>query len=71
MESWLVDVKKVSIPRPKFGSNVRCGYPTEPPKDYFYEDGRAEELKMRNSLNNSSNLSKATEELRRALQEKL
>ncbi|CAH2000852.1 unnamed protein product [Acanthoscelides obtectus] len=27
MESWLVDVKRVHIPRPKFGSSGRCyGY---------------------------------------------
>ncbi|KAL3281943.1 hypothetical protein HHI36_005146 [Cryptolaemus montrouzieri] len=68
MESWLVDVKRVRIPRPKFGSS-RC-YPAEPPKDYFYEDSRPEDLKMKAALQNTS-LSKATEELRRALQEKL
>lgn len=69
MESWLVDVKKVRIPRPKFGSNSRCSYPIEPPKDYIYDDLRPEDLKIR-SLQNT-NLAKATEELRRALQEKL
>lgn len=72
MESWLVDVKRVKIPRPKFGSNGRCHpCPSEPPKDYFYDDSRSEDLKMRNSLSTPSNLAKATEDLRRAIQEKL
>lgn len=65
MESWLVDVKRVRIPRPKFGGSSRC-YPAEPPKDYIYED-RPEELKLKAG----TNLVKATEDLRRALQEKL
>ncbi|XP_017773046.1 PREDICTED: uncharacterized protein LOC108560106 [Nicrophorus vespilloides] len=69
MESWLVDVKRVRIPRPKFGSGNRC-YPTEPPKDYIYDDTRTEDLKFRSGLS-SANLVKATEDLRRALQEKL
>lgn len=63
METWLVDVKRVHIPRPKFGSGSRCfgyGYPTEPPKDYTNEDGR-QDLK-------SANLAKTTEDIRRALQ---
>ncbi|GJQ84099.1 hypothetical protein Trydic_g12074 [Trypoxylus dichotomus] len=73
MESWLVDVKRVRIPRPKFGSGSRCfSYPTEPPKDYTsYEDMRADDLKIRTSLTSSASLAKATEDLRRALQEKL
>lgn len=66
MESWLVDVKRVRIPRPKFGSGSRC-YPIEPPKDYGYED-RQEDMKMRPSLPDGS---KVTEELRRAFQDKL
>lgn len=71
MESWLLDVKRVRIPRPKFGSNNRCYvYPTEPPKDYIYDDGRPEELKLKATLQ-ATNLAKATEELRRALHEKL
>lgn len=69
MESWLVDVKKVRIPRPKFGSGGRCHpCPSEPPKDYFYEDARHEDLKIRTS---PANLVKATEDLRRAIQDKL
>lgn len=31
MESWLTDVKRVRIPRPKFAS---ARHPREPPKDY-------------------------------------
>lgn len=69
MESWLVDVKRVRIPRPKFGS--RClAYPIEPPKDYIYEESRQEDLKLRGALQ-GANLAKATDDLRRALQEKL
>ncbi|KAJ8918480.1 hypothetical protein NQ315_008177 [Exocentrus adspersus] len=70
MESWLVDVKRVHIPRPKFGSGSRCfgyGYPTEPPKDYTNDESRTEEYKLKTSLQ-GANLVKATEELRRALQ---
>ncbi|XP_057652010.1 uncharacterized protein LOC130891366 [Diorhabda carinulata] len=66
MESWLVDVKKVHIPRPKFGSGTRCygySYPTEPPKDYVNEEGR-DDFKYKNS----TNMVKATEDIRRALQ---
>lgn len=70
MESWLEDVKRVRIPRPKFGSSGRCYVypPTEPPKDYLYDD--PQELKIKNAMQ-STNLAKATEDLRRALQEKL
>lgn len=73
MESWLVDVKRVRIPRPKFGTGSRycTSYPTEPPKDYIYDEMRNEDLKIRASLSSSVGLSKATEDLRRALQEKL
>lgn len=73
MESWLVDVKRVRIPRPKFGSGSRCytSYPTEPPKDYIYDDGRTDETKLRGSMNCPVHLNKATEDLRRAFQEKL
>ena len=58
MESWLLDVKRVRIPRPKFAT--RC--PAEPPKDYCDEDkGKRGPVDM----------SKATEDLRRAIQDKL
>ncbi|CAB3230752.1 unnamed protein product [Arctia plantaginis] len=63
MESWLDDVKRVRIPRPKFGTK----YPVEPPKDYL-EDCGGELGKQRR---HDKDLTKATEELRRALQEKL
>lgn len=70
MESWLIDVKKVRIPRPKFGGSKCYIYPTEPPKDYIYDDCRTEELKLKSSMQ-QTNLAKATEDLRRAIQEKL
>lgn len=67
MESWLVDVKRVRIPRPKFGGGVRAGgYPCEPPKDY-YEDSRSEAA----SLKAARELAKDTEDLRRQIQDKL
>lgn len=64
MESWLVDVKRVKIPRPKFGGK----YPVEPPKDYL-EDYSGDLGKQRH--HDTKDLTKATEELRRTLQEKL
>ena len=74
MESWLVDVKRVRIPRPKFASarHGGSGYPTEPPKDYIVgglDDPRDEKGKRGDFA--SRELAKATEELRRAVQEKL
>jgi hypothetical protein len=74
MESWLVDVKRVRIPRPKFASARPggSGYPTEPPKDYIVgglDDPRDEKGKRGDFA--SRELAKATEELRRAVQEKL
>lgn len=71
MEAWLEDVKRVRIPRPKFGSSSRCYVypPTEPPKDYLYDD--PQDLKLKGSMHQSANLAKATEDLRRALQDKL
>jgi hypothetical protein len=74
MESWLVDVKRVRIPRPKFASarHGGGGYPTEPPKDYIVaglDDSRDEKGKRGDFA--SRELAKATEELRRAVQEKL
>lgn len=61
MESWMLDVKRVRIPRPKFASGSRC--PAEPPKDYADEDL----AKVKRPVD----LGKATEDLRRALQDKL
>lgn len=63
MESWLGDVKRVRIPRPKFGGK----YPAEPPKDYLEEC----DLGGKQRHHDSKDLTKATEELRRSLQEKL
>lgn len=70
MESWLVDVVRVRIPRPKFESGTSnnrnySSYPTEPPKDYniFSNDNRNE--------NKIINLEKTTEDIRKAIQEKL
>jgi len=68
MESWLIDVKKVRIPRPKKASSSgtsgnRC-YPIEPPKDYFYVEESSHKI-------TAADLAKATDELQRAFQEKL
>lgn len=65
METWLDDIKRVKIPRPKFGGK----YPTEPPKDYMEECGGEYVPKQRH--HDDKDLSKATEEIRRSLQEKL
>lgn len=62
MESWLDDIKRVRIPRPKFATK----YPVEPPKDYL-EDSDLSGKPRRHD----KDLTKATEELRRTLQEKL
>lgn len=64
METWLVDVKRVRIPRPKFGSR----YPSEPPKDY-YDD--SEDIKAKKTADMEKDIMKATEEIRRTLEEKL
>lgn len=68
MESWLLDVKKVRIPRPKFASSR--SYPVEPPKDYYEDDDEGKENK-RDLGGNGAEMAKATEELRRAVQDKL
>jgi hypothetical protein len=60
----LDDVKRVRIPRPKFGGK----YPAEPPKDYLEECG---DLGGKQRRHDNKDLAKATEELRRTLQEKL
>lgn len=62
MESWLLDVKRVRIPRPKFAGGPRC--PAEPPKDYCDEDAAK-------GKRGAMDLGKATEDLRRAIQDKL
>lgn len=75
METWLEDVKRVRIPRPKFGTSssmtttpsTRC-YPMEPPKDYQLQYDEATAVQLKFGIND---LQKATEDLRRAIQEKL
>lgn len=57
----MLDVKQMRIPRPKFASGSRC--PAEPPKDYYEDDAAKVKRPM--------DLGKATEDLRRALQDKL
>ncbi|XP_069698593.1 uncharacterized protein [Periplaneta americana] len=70
MESWLLDVKRVRIPRPKFASARGGGYPTEPPKDYSGGSCMEDDKSKRGDYT-ARELAKATEELRRAVQEKL
>lgn len=65
MESWLHDVKRVRIPRPKIATK----YPVEPPKDYLEDCGG--DLGGKPRQHDRKDLTKATEELRRSLQEKL
>lgn len=59
MECWLINVKRVRIPRPKFDNN-RCylvQYPREPPKDYIYNDEDPIKIKQ-NSMNCTTNIDK-------------
>lgn len=62
MDSWLLNVKRVRIPRPKF-QTANCRNSNEPPKDYSTSE--AIEAKSKQDL------SKATEDLRRAIEQKL
>lgn len=64
MESWLCDVQRVRIPRPKFGSgnSVRRSNST------------VQHCSIRNDVNyarQAQEVAKATEELRQAIQDKL
>ncbi|XP_026469338.1 uncharacterized protein LOC113373253 [Ctenocephalides felis] len=72
MESWLLDVERVRIPRPKIGCGksalvsgkmrLQSGRrPQEPPKDYH--EGAVAQL--------SSRVGQDMEDLRRSLEEKL
>ena len=63
MDSWLLNVKRVRIPRPKFQTST-CRHPNEPPKDY---STAADSLESKSK----PDLTKATEELRRAIEQKL
>lgn len=67
MDSWLLDVKRVRIPRPKFAGR----YPAEPPKDYMAEELSRDEKRVTAAIFTARNIAKATEDLRRELQEKL
>lgn len=67
MDSWLLDVKKVRIPRPKYAGR----YPAEPPKDYIAEEFSRDEKRMAAAILSARNIALATEDLRRELQEKL
>ncbi|KAK6618980.1 hypothetical protein RUM44_003361 [Polyplax serrata] len=67
MESWLLDVKRMKIPRPKFSGK----YPLEPPKDYCSDDQCKDDKRTAAALLTARNIVKATEDLRRELQEKL
>lgn len=67
MESWLLDVKRVRIPRPKFAGK----YPAEPPKDYCSDEFARDEKRTAAALLTARNIAKATEDLRRELQDKL
>ncbi|CAD7081396.1 unnamed protein product [Hermetia illucens] len=76
METWLIDVKQLRIPRPKFASvggspptQRHSRRPYEPPRDYNMSptDGDF----ATGSNNRSMKLENATEELRQNLQEKL
>lgn len=70
MESYLVDVNKLRIPRPKFASSnsqqSRCR-PREPPRDYHLD----EEYATPNTDHRTIKLQSETEDLRQSIQEKL
>ncbi|XKL67170.1 hypothetical protein PGB90_010590 [Kerria lacca] len=62
MDSWLLNVKRVRIPRPKF-QTANCRHPNEPPKDYTTSESIDSKSKQ--------DLTKAAEDLRRAIEQKL
>lgn len=69
MESYLVDVNKLRIPRPKFASSntqqSRCR-PREPPRDYHLDEEYTTTTNDR-----TIKLQSETEDLRQSIQEKL
>lgn len=68
METWLVDIKQLRIPRPKFGGSTspqRGRNPREPPRDYNTNDD------MPSATDRNLKHQTDTEDLRQALQEKL
>lgn len=77
MESYLVDVSKLRIPRPKFASHTgsqaaggkcRGGPRAEPPRDYSMDD---DFTTTPTSSDRSIKLQADTEDIRQAIQEKL
>lgn len=70
MESYLMDVSKLQIPRPKFASTnnqqSRCRGPREPPRDY-----NVDEEYNTAPTERTIKLQSETEDLRQAIQEKL
>ncbi|XP_076290627.1 uncharacterized protein LOC143214019 [Lasioglossum baleicum] len=61
MESWLSDVQRVRIPRPKFGSG----------NSIRRSNSTVQHARSEIHLRQSQDVVKATEELRQALQDKL
>ncbi|XP_076167143.1 uncharacterized protein LOC143146594 [Ptiloglossa arizonensis] len=61
MESWLCDVQRVRIPRPKFGSG----------NSIRRSNSTAQHVRSEIHLRQNQDVAKATEELRQALQDKL
>lgn len=75
MESYLVDVSKLRIPRPKFatqssasGDKCRGGPREEPPRDYNMDN---EFVASSSSSVRTIKLQSDTEDIRQAIQEKL
>lgn len=75
METYLVDVSKLRIPRPKFATTTMSpassrycsgGGPREPPRDYNMEEEYNSAPSQR-----TSKLQSDTEDVRQAIQEKL
>lgn len=75
MESYLVDVNKLRIPRPKFASQSgsqagggKCRGPrAEPPRDYNMDD----EYSSSAASERTMKLQSDTEDIRQGIQEKL
>ncbi|XP_076631338.1 uncharacterized protein LOC143346764 [Colletes latitarsis] len=61
MESWLCDVQRVRIPRPKFGSG----------NSIRRSNSTVQHARPEIHLRKNQDVAKATEELRQALQDKL
>lgn len=77
MESYLVDVNKLRIPRPKFatgstsGGSKSCRAPrAEPPRDYNMDDDYSSSA-AGSGGERTMKLQSDTEDIRQAIQEKL